>query len=467
MSKLETIVRPLLGAGELRRARAAISEFLQKQSRHEADVLAEAAYWFCQANDFFAAKQLYQQVCEQCPNHKTWHYNLATTCRVTGDIAQAESALIHHLNLSPSDAEAHWLLVQLRPQTEQDNRVDVLKNLLTRSLPPKQQVHAWYALGKVMEDLQRHDDSFAAFQSGAALRRRYLKYQVDQDLAIFDQIQKTFDESWWQSHPGGESQAGKGNIFILGMPRSGSTLLETMLADAGSDVPVAMGGELNAFSAAMMAQVSETSAASHIKSAIETAAGIDYMRLGRDYQYAIRDYGYDPNGNQCEVVTDKLPLNFLYTGLIKKALPAARIILIEREPMDCIWSVYKHLFSHAYPFSYDLDELTDYYAGYQALMRHWQNLPGLEMMTIRYEDLVSEPQKTLQQIGSYCGIPLKTEYFQGGAGAKGTSAMVTTGSAAQVREPLHNRFIGQWHRYESHLAQVKRRLQQAETSISG
>lgn len=441
---MEHLVRPHLEAGSFIKAQQAIRAFVDSLTSPESQQLAEAAYWSCQANDFASAATLYRRACEQQPDHPTYHYNLATTLRITGDINGAEAALKRHLGNSPNDAEAYWLLVHLRTQGVDKRQIDSLRNLTDEAMPPKQRVHGWYALGKVYDDAGEDDACFDAYSAGASLRRRYLKYAVAQDEAIMQAITDTFSKTWC-TETASVSQ-GQGMLFIVGMPRSGTTLIENLL---GAHRGVAMGGELNAFSSAMMAEAARSSKPGSVHDAIRQAARCDFAAMGQRYLAAVSDYRH---GNA--MLTDKLPLNFLYLGLIRKALPQARIIHVERHPMDTVWSVYKHLFTHAYPFSYNLDEIAGYYIAYRRLMAHWQSLPGDNILNVSYEALIADPTAEIRRITDYCDISFESEclnFYQ-------RNTQVATGSAVQVRHPINDRSVGQWRRFSSQLESVKARF---------
>lgn len=449
---MEHLVRSHLEAGNWLKAQQAIECYLDSLRTPSPEQLAEAAYWRCQANDFLGASRLYQQACDQVPEHPTYHYNLATTLRVIGDITGADAALCRHIDKSPEDAEAHWLKVQLGRQGADKTQIVQLTRLTQAPLPPKQRVHAWYALGKWYEDNQFDDASFNAYQSGASLRRRYLKYSVANDQAIMQAIGSHFSSTWLDNTT--TTRQGEQNIFIVGMPRSGTTLVDNLL---GAHQGVAMGGELNTFATSMMAEVATRGKSMAVQQAIAEAVQCDYNAIGRSYLNGIRDY---VQGSR--FVTDKLPLNFLYLGLIHKALPDAKIIHVQRHPMDVVWSIFKHLFTHAYPFSYDLDEIADYYIAYRGLMTHWQNLfsnlSSNPMLTVSYEALVENPAAQMQRITRFCGIDYDAVCFD----FYRRPTTVTTGSAAQVREPINTRSIGQWKRFSAQLAKVQEKLQKAQ-----
>jgi hypothetical protein len=236
-------------------------------------------------------------------------------------------------------------------------------------------------------------------------------------------------------------------IFVIGLPRSGTTLVESILA-AHSEVQA--GGELQAFPRACIEAVQALGGAMVPKLGfVERALEVDPRALGERYIAATR-----PQTGDRPRFTDKLPLNYLYAGLIRRALPRARIVALVREPMDSCYAMYKALFTGAYPFSYDLDELGRYHAAWQRLMRHWQSVLGDALLVVRYEELVTAQEAVTGRILHHCGLPWQDACLE----FRGRSAAVATASAAQVRQPVYRTSIGKWRHYERQLQPLARHL---------
>ncbi|ALS99553.1 tetratricopeptide repeat-containing sulfotransferase family protein [Lacimicrobium alkaliphilum] len=443
--------RSLTEAGQRQQASAllaALADDFAKQSLSRADAgsVAELAFFFSQNKAWRDAAFWFAKAAELAPDKAVYHYNLATMLRILGDLKGAEQALDKALELNPGDGEAQHLRSSLRIQTSKHNHIAELKQLLQKpAQEPKQQVHLHYALAKELEDLQNYPESFTALKQGADLRRAHLNYDVRRDLAIMQKIAQVFSKQQLQQKAG-SGYASAEPIFILGMPRTGSTLIERML---GSHAQVSMAGELNNFSQAMMAQIRTLGQPGNILEAIQLSAELDFTALGERYIHSTRpDTGHKP------YFIDKLPLNFLYIGLIKLALPNAKIIHVQRDPMDTCYAIYKHLFTHAYPFSYNLDELGQYYQAYQRLMAHWQQaLPG-SVLELSYEQLVREPQTALKSVLGYCNLEWQADclHFERNADAS------TTGSAAQIRQRLYTSSVGKWRHYKAQLVELEKRL---------
>jgi hypothetical protein len=225
------------------------------------------------------------------------------------------------------------------------------------------------------------------------------------------------------------------------MPRTGTTLVERILA-SHSDVFAA--GELSNFAVQMMAQVREKAAARAVSrdDIVRLTAGLDFASLGKAYVDSTR-----PATGHTARFIDKLPLNYLYAGLIHLALPNATIVHVQRDPMDTIYAVYKTLFVDAYPFSYDLEELARYFVAYHELMAHWHTALPNVIQTIRYEDLVANVDAEVRRLVDACGLdwqPDCLEFYR-------NKEASTTASSVQIRRPVYRSSVGKWRDYEARL----------------
>jgi tetratricopeptide (TPR) repeat protein len=332
----------------------------------------------CQVNRHAEAVSHYEKAVAGKPLDAQHVYNLACLYRSLGRLAESEQCFDKTIALAPTDYESYKLRSELRAQKPDNNHVDELKKAAQGNIPDQRgQVQISFALAKELEDLGKTDESFRYLKQGADLRRSLMQYDVDRDLQTIEAIQNAYDSSMFDGHPGGCDS--KEPIFILGMPRTGTTLVERVLS---RHTDVYSAGELNNFSIQMMNQVRRNPA--DRTSLVEATKSLNFEELGLAYVKSTRPFtGHVPR------FIDKLPLNYLYAGLIHLALPKAKIISLSRHPLDTCYSVYKQLFMDAYPFSYNLEELGKYYVAYHQLMAHWNSvMPGV-IFNINYEDMVA------------------------------------------------------------------------------
>ncbi len=379
------------------------------------------------------------------PQNGAYLYNLATAHRALGDLAAAERACTRAIAINPDDCQAHYLRSDLHTQTPETNHAQELRALLGRRIrDPQQRTLVHYALGKECEDLQQFDAAFEQFKAAASLYRSTLRYDVAVDIEAIDQIIATHTRSTIAGTSPGFG--GAAPIFVVGLPRSGTTLVERILA---SHNEVASVGERNDFGAEMTQRVRAAigNAALSRKEIIERSLQIDMAALGQNYW---RRVGAEELPDERPV--DKMPINYLYCGLIHTALPQARIISVRRNAMDSCYSAFKAFLRGPYAYTYDLDELGRYYLAYDRLVEHWRKtLPPDAYMEVHYEEIVANAAGETRRMLDFLGLSWEPQVleFHRNSGASSTA------SAAQVRRPIYSSSIGKWRRYEHHLAPLR------------
>jgi hypothetical protein len=276
-----------------------------------------------------------------------------------------------------------------------------------------------------------------------------MRYDVATDLAILAKIREVYAASLFDGRIEGFDCADP--IFIIGMPRTGTTLVERLL---GSHSQVCAAGELNEFALELVRlarQLPGPTPTSRLDFVAATA-GLDFRALGEGYVRRTRAMRDDR-----PFFIDKLPFNFLYAGLIHLALPRAKIISLRRHPLDTCYAVYKQLFKDAYPFSYDLDELGRYYIAYDELMRHWHSvMPGV-IHTVAYEALVADLEGETRRLLDHCGLAWEEACLHFHRNSRAS----TTASAVQVRQPIYDTSIGKWRHYARQLEPLRASLERA------
>lgn len=390
------------------------------------------------------ARAALERALELRPGDPQLQFNLATALRNSGELAGAEELYDAVVRSQPDRWEAYMNRTNLRRQTPDRNHVPDLKAAIARVGADWQgAMMLHYALGKEREDLGEHDAAFAAYDGGAKLRRAHMQYSIAADVDGLHRISQVFDGGWLGRQPMGCPSAEP--IFIFGLPRAGSTLLERML---GAHPDVFAAGELHNFGNCV-ARLAERVEKKPGRDLIEASAHLDPLQLGEAYLASTRfRTGKHPR------FIDKLPSNFVYVALIAAALPNASIIHIYRDPADAGFAMYKTLFNQAYPFSYDLRETGRYIRGYQKLMAHWHQLLPNRIIDVAYEELVDDPERVLKEVFRRSNLsfdPRSLEFFR-------SSKAVSTASAAQVRQPIYRTSVQSWRRYARHLGPMLEEL---------
>jgi tetratricopeptide (TPR) repeat protein len=396
------------------------------------------------------AVQFYEEALALKPDDARQYYNIACLQRSLGAIEAAERNFDKTLSLDPTDYEAWKIRSELRKQTPGNNHVESLEQLLSDGVDDKRgKGHICYALAKELEDLGEAERSFHYLKTGADTRRSLMQYDVQRDLDTMESIQQTYGSDSFDG-----SVEGDGNseaIFILGMPRTGTTLVERILS---SHTEVFAAGELNNFAVQMMGLVKTQAGNKNLSrdDLVKLSAGIDFQELGAAYVRSTRPF----TGHTARFI-DKLPLNYLYVGLIHLALPNAKIINLKRHPLDTCYAIYKQLFLDAYPFSYDLEEQGRYFAAYYKLMEHWHAvMPGV-VYTIEYEKLVANLESEARLLIDFCELDWQAQCLKFHENKEAS----TTASTTQVRQPVYQSSVGKWRQYRQQLAPLIKVLEEA------
>jgi tetratricopeptide (TPR) repeat protein len=418
---------------------------LEHSARNDALLLQAVAECYTHCGKHRDAYRCHERAVQIAPGEAGCIYNLAASCVAIGRIDEAERLFSLVIEIRPDDFDAWQNRSTLRRQSEQRNHVDELVRMLAKVTPGSPgEVPLCYALSKELEDLGDHARSFANLRRGADARRRQLSYRVAMDLEAIGQICREFSADVLDAAPKATCEAGP--IFVLGLPRSGTTLVDRILS---SHSAVESLGEINDLPLALMHAAGAVSSKGDL---IRRAARIDFKALEREYLRRIAGYG-----SQRAYVIDKTPMNFLYLGLIRLALPSAKIIHLRRDPLDSGYAMYKTLFRMGYPFSYDLEDLGRYYCAYHQLMEHWRTHLPAGFLDVDYESLVQDQLAVSRSILDWCGLAWEARC----ADFHMNDTPAATASAAQVREPIHNRSVGSSRRHERELEPFARILRTA------
>jgi hypothetical protein len=344
-------------------------------------------------------------------------------------------------------------LVDLEPQSPEHNRVDTLETALANA--PPESIDAavlHFALAKSREDLGEYASSWRHLVIANRLERARSDYNPANDRAVFERITAEFPDI----EPVYPDTTQERPIFIVGLPRTGTTLLERIV---GSHSQVDVAGELPALSHAIGSALNRA-AQGQTKSWQEFAARLgqlDPESIARAYLSLSR-----PQRGDRARFTDKHPLNFFYCALILRAFPQARIVHLTRHPLAACHAIYKTRFDSGLPFAYDLSELGDFYVDYRRLMQHWHRVLPDRILDIAYEDLVTSQEATTRRVLDYLDLPLEPgclDFHLNPAPA------TSTAGAAQVRPPPYDSSLDLWRNYSEGLATLRARLETAEIQV--
>lgn len=367
-------------------------------------------------------------------------------------LGQLELAAIEYekcLAMSPNHSGAHWALANLGQSEDSPARITRIRRVLDRGAPSAvDEIYLSYALFKELDGLDDTNAAWSALQNGHRLKRKTIAHDRLEESTIFNQVMAATDDEFMRPLDGATGT--RTPIFILGMPRTGTTLLERIL---GGHEQITLCGELNDFRMQFKWASDHNSRGFLDARGIQCIPTVDFGELGRRYLQQIAWRA--PN---TRYFSDKNPGNFIMAGLILRALPHARIVHLRRGPMDTCFSNLKELFgANSYPYSYDFADLAVHYRNYSKLMTHWHNIAPGRILDVDYEDMVSDPDATARRVMGYCGLSYDAAQIR----VEANATPVSTASSAQVRQPIHRRNIGGWKRYAAQLAPLQKLLEDA------
>lgn len=380
-------------------------------------------------------------------------YAKANALRYTGRLQEATAEYERCLGLQPDYVHAHWALAYHQASDRPLARIERIERTRTKLDPASpDQAYLHYALFKEYDDADEIDLAWRHLAAGAEAKRRTLRYDAAAEQAGFEALMRGAGADFVQGAHLASSAPGRVPIFIVGMPRTGTTLLERILGNHGD---VSAGGELRDFNTALCLETDSFVASSATPASVERLKDIDWRSVGETY---LRRTATRHAGRRCLI--DKNPMNLIHAGHIARALPEAKILCLRRAPMDACFSNLKELFTNtAYGYSYDLAELAGHYVCFAALSEHWRRIMPERFEIVDYEDLVADPASVSERIMRFCGLAFEPDSID----IVRNAAAVATASSSQVRQPIHTRGVGAWRKYAEFLGPLRERLETATT----
>jgi tetratricopeptide (TPR) repeat protein len=409
-----------------------------------ADAHNNLGNWFASQGKPDDAITHYQRAAAINPDHAEAQNNLGNVFLEQGKF---ESAMAHYdraIAIKPANTRAHYHRAEIKTFHPGDADLELLEALAGRhDLPANRAPFIHFALAKALEDCGDYRRAFEHLRKGNDLKRAQIQFDEKAVAKAFRRTATVFGRSLLDLRQG-EGDPSTAPIFVLGMPRSGSTLIEQILAGHSQ---IHGAGELTDFEAAARAIISESSQPLPYPDCVPALDGATLRRIGQTYLARL------PVVQPGKVrIIDKLPGNFLNIGLIRLTLPNARIIHTVRNPLDTCLSCYSKLFTAGQYFSYEMRELARYYRRYRDMMTHWRSVisEGV-MLDVAYEDVVEDLEGQARRLIDYCGLAWDDRCLS----FHKTSRPVKTASSVQVRKPLFRSSLQRWRRYEAYIAPLQ------------
>jgi len=372
--------------------------------------------------------------------------NMGNVLKELGQLQEAHDAYLEALRLDPHITGVYVNLSDSKKFAAGDPHLAAMEALAAKTdgLSKTDRIQLDFGLGKAYADLKDYDRSFKHLLAGNAAKRAMISYDEKSDFAFFDQIEATFTCELIRAKSGGGDPSPT-PIFVIGMPRSGTTLVEQII---GSHPLVHGAGELQTLNEVILTVSGSGSGPIPFPEFIASLDNSTIKQIGAQYVASVRELAAKNVRAQHEFITDKMPSNYYFVGLIHLALPNAKVIHTIRNPVDTCISCFSKLFSGEQNYTYDLGELGRYYKRYERLMAYWRGvLPIGRILDVRYEDVVADLERQVRRIIAYCALPWDDRCLS----FHQTNRPVRTASAVQVRQPIYTNAVGRWRAYEKHL----------------
>jgi tetratricopeptide (TPR) repeat protein len=404
---------------------------------------------FGQIGEYAKAIAAYEEVLRKFPNQPRAWLSYGHSLKAVGRQKDCIAAYRKTVELAPTLGEAYFSLANLKTFRFAASDMQTMQALAAReNLADEDRYHLQFSLGKALEDEGEYAQSFSHYASGNALRRKTITYDADETSDHIRRCKALFTPEFLSAHAGQGNQA-PDPIFIIGLPRSGSTLIEQILASHSQVEGTMELPDIISIARRLSGRKSRAERSDYPE-ILATLGASELEKLGGEYLERTRIQRKLARPS----FIDKMPNNFLHVGLIHLILPNARILDARRHPLGCCFSVFKQHFARGQAFSYDQVELGRYYADYVELMAHFDAvLPG-RVHRVRYEKMVDDPEREVRALLAYCGLPFEEECLHFYRNRRA----VRTASSEQVRQPIFREGVDQWRNFEPWLGPLKAAL---------
>tara|TARA_B110000858_G_scaffold17319_1_gene17511 strand:- start:50589 stop:52160 length:1572 start_codon:yes stop_codon:yes gene_type:complete len=390
------------------------------------------------------AQACYEKTIALDPEYAPAYNNLANVFTEVGEFDNAVEYYDKAIELTPGFVIAYKNLSVIKKYQKGDEQIEAMEKLLAvANAEEGYKKWLYFALAKAYEDTENFDKSFSCLENGNRIRKKELAYDISIDTKLFENIRARFSQ---RSAPVEKlAVTDLQPIFVIGMPRSGTSLIEQILASHSTVFGAGELGILNRLARPIVNKIPAANAKSNIRERAK-----DIRELRKSYFDAVRNLGFDKR-----VFVDKMPLNFRWLGLMMLAFPEAKFIHTVRDPIATCWSCYKHYFYKGNGFSYDMKDLLEYHKNYQDLMEFWKELYPGRIFDLNYEQLTSNQEVETRNLLEYCDLEWETNCLE----FHKTKRSVQTASAVQVREAMYAGSSEAWKKFESHLGILTEGLQ--------
>ena len=399
---------------------------------------------------------LYKKANELQPEIELFQANMAACGVFIGEIDESKRIYQNLLQNKPWHQRNHYQLARMEKAKDHRHVDQMQKILFSNNMSADKNIYLYYAIGKELEDLEEWDKAFLYYKKAGDAVVSVANYEFSNDEVLLDRIVEVCNADWLDANviENPMDVLGKTPVFVLGLPRTGTTLAERIIS---SHSKVRSLGETEFIEVAIRRESKVETIERVNTDIIDAAAATDIHDIANAYlnyiEYALGD---EP------VFVDKLPYNFMYIGFIAKAFPGGKIVHLQRHPLDACFAMYKQVFTWAYKFSYSLEDLGKFYIAYTRMMDHWRSLLGDRLIEVKYEDLVTDQENQTRLLLDKLGLDFEDACLN----FEQNASAIATASSVQVREKIHDRSVARWKLFERHLAPLSKQLENAGIDVS-